>query len=1012
VAFPQTVQDIKTEIELDGVWTDISTDIRRNPGVTIKRGRANESSNVEASSCELAIDNTSGNYSPRNPTGTYFGVLGRNTPIRVSILSDKSWMPLDTDTGETETQYATAPDIPGLDVTGDIDIRFEADLDSWYDPMELVTKWNSGSNQRAYALYIETGGTLVLATSTNGTTIISHATTVTLPTLYGRQAVRATLDVNNGAAGNTATFYTSDSIDGTWTQLGDTETFSGTTSIFASTAVLRVGGDPDANLGGTAVRGKIYAAEVYNGIAGTQVAAPDFTIQDDADTSFKDQANGSLTGSTATAFNDAATPNLLTCSDADAADIAIGDLVVLTNAGGTYKEQTVFTVTSTASGFGFTNIFYSPDSAVAVVATDVMKEVGNVWTLTGTAISNRDYRARQEVSAWPQEWDTSGNDIYTPIQAGGILRRLGQGQSPVPSPILRTVSAEASLVAYWPAEDGENSTSLASAVPGHQAMSISGTPALANSSPWNASAALPTLNFASFTGSVPVYTSTDNVQVKFFMSIPAAGITNGTVIATVATTGTAARWDLVYGTGGTLTLNAYNASATSILAGGAFGLDVDGRPCYVTMRMLDSGSDVLWSIVTVDAVTGAAVESSPATLSAFQMGRALHLTINPAGTMEDVVMGHFSVQSDSDYFEDTLSSTVLAWAGEVAGQRIKRLCAENSIPFFQMAAIDNTDAMGPQQVGKKLIELLRECADTDMGVLYEPRDLFGLAYRPRLTLNNQPAVVTASYTSGQLAQFKPIDDDQNTANDIKVTRIGGSSYPARDTTSALSVNQPPNGVGIYDQAVPLSMHVDARLPDQAGWRLHLGTVDEARFPVIGFNLTNPSFLTSANLTFDVLSLDIGDRIVVTDMPSHLPPDDVQQIAQGFTEYLANFERTVYVNCTPASPWYIARYSDVLVTVTGGNQSKYGSDGTVTTEALDTTETGIDISTPSGPVWTTTAAQFPLDIIIGGEQITVGGITGTGTAQVMTPCTRSVNGVVKSHASGATVKLLVPAVYGL
>jgi hypothetical protein len=140
----------------------------------------------------------------------------------------------------------------------------------------------------------------------------------------------------------------------------------------------------------------------------------------------------------------------------------------------------------------------------------------------------------------------------------------------------------------------------------------------------------------------------------------------------------------------------------------------------------------------------------------------------------------------------------------------------------------------------------------------------------------------------------------------------------------------------------------------------------------------------------------------------LPPDDVQQIAQGFTEYLANFERRISANCSPASPWEIARYA--AATVSGGNQYKYGSDGTVTAEALDTTETGVDVTTASGPVWTTEAAQMPIDIIIGGERMSVTAVSGTGSAQTFTVA-RSVNGIVKSHATGAAVALFRPAVYG-
>jgi hypothetical protein len=190
----------------------------------------------------------------------------------------------------------------------------------------------------------------------------------------------------------------------------------------------------------------------------------------------------------------------------------------------------------------------------------------------------------------------------------------------------------------------------------------------------------------------------------------------------------------------------------------------------------------------------------------------------------------------------------------------------------------------------------------------------------------------------------------------------------------------------------------------------VGTVDEPRFPVIGANLTSPSFLADPELTFDLLGLDIGDRLVITDQPAWLPPDDVQQIAQGFTEYLANFERQISVKCTPASVWEIARYA--FDTDDTRNQYKYSSDGSSTNEALDTTETGMDVDTPSGPLWTTDAAQLPFDVMVGGEQMTATAIgAAAGTVQTFT-VTRSVNGVVKSHLTGATVALFRPARYAL
>jgi hypothetical protein len=84
-----------------------------------------------------------------------------------------------------------------------------------------------------------------------------------------------------------------------------------------------------------------------------------------------------LTGATATASTGPITPNYLVATDGDAADIRLGDTVVLTNSGGVYKENKAFTVHDKVSAFGFTNIYYSPDSLALTVTGDIMKVVAD-----------------------------------------------------------------------------------------------------------------------------------------------------------------------------------------------------------------------------------------------------------------------------------------------------------------------------------------------------------------------------------------------------------------------------------------------------------------------------------------------------------------------------------------------------------------------------------------------------------------------------------------------------------
>ena len=926
MAFPQTVQDLKTEIYVDSAWTDITSRVRSDPGIEIKRGRSNENNNVDPTLCTLAVNNTDGRFSPRNPNSIYYGKIGRNTPIRVSVLSDKSWMPIDSNTGTSTDIYASTPDNAALDILTDIDVRVEMDLDSWYDPMELAAKWTEAGNQRSWRLYHSVvNHCLIFNTSVDGSaTTTTIRSTEDLSTLYGHQAVRVVFDANNGAGGNTTTFYTAPTLAGPWTQLGAAVVTAGTTTIFNSTAITTIGSNPNSVVSTTVTRGRIYGAEIYNS-AGTLVAKPDFTIQPNGTTSFADAQ-------------------------------------------------------------------------------------GRTWTLTNSTITNRDIRFRGEVSSWPQKWDQSGSDVYTEIEAAGILRRLGQGQAPIPSSLFRTVSNGSSTVAYWPGEDGANASALGSAFSGHKPMVIKGAPELASNSDFVASAPLPVLKLGSFTGIVPNYTATNNVQAFAYFSIPEAGIANGIVLMTVTCSGNGRTWNLKYTTGGALAVDGYDDDGVSILTSAATAFAINGRPFYCALRLIDNGTATDVNVTMVYADTGGGFVSSAAdTVASTQVGRATKITINPQLRADDVVAGHFSVRSDTTYNTTDVRNSLIAWKGEAAGARIKRICTENSIPFFQIASVDNTELMGFQRITTAL-EALRECAETDLGILYEPRDQYGLEYRPRKTLNNQPAVVTASYSSNQLMDFEPVEDDDSIVNDVTVVRDAGGQYRATDTTSALSTQQPPLGVGIYDSEVTISLASDDQLPNQAGWRLNLGTVDEARFPVIAFDMTSPSFLATSTLTFDLLQLDIGDRLVVSGAPAWMPPDDVQQLAQGFTEYLSNFRRTVSVNCSPASVWTVGRYA--LATSTGSNQFKYSSDGTTVRTAMTTTQTTMNLTTASGPLWTTEAAQFPIDIIVAGERMTATACSGsTASTQVFT-VTRSVNGIVKTHAVGETVALFRPAVYAL
>jgi hypothetical protein len=171
--------------------------------------------------------------------------------------------------------YVSTPDAAALDITGDLDLRVRVAMDDWTPAAEstLIAKYTATGNQRSYALAVTTAGELIFRWSEDGTVEKTETSSANLGSLAAGATtwVRATLDADVGGTDAQVTFYTSD--DGsTWTQLGAVQAVGATTSIFASTAVLELGGQTLGTVNRLA--GKIFRAQVLSGIAGSSVAAP------------------------------------------------------------------------------------------------------------------------------------------------------------------------------------------------------------------------------------------------------------------------------------------------------------------------------------------------------------------------------------------------------------------------------------------------------------------------------------------------------------------------------------------------------------------------------------------------------------------------------------------------------------------------------------------------------------------------------------------------------------------
>jgi len=1060
VGFPL---DVTTQLLLDGAWTTITDDVYQRDPITIFRGRADEASNVDPSWCKLTLKNKNGPYSPRNPNSPYFGALGRNTELRILTPgSEDHYLALPGNA----VSYVTTPDTSTLDTPGDLDIRLEIEPESWRPPtLVTLARKADTDTQMSWFLFLTTAGNLVLAWSSDGagTGYLTRTSTVPIPATSGRLAVRAVLDVNNGAAGHDVKFYTAPTLDGVATNLlteaqANFESGTGgwvgagtpaptvsqdtihqkygtkslktlwngsgtfpqsqlTLSGFTTSAPYAMGawlyvptGSPDTRIVAgsatsplTAVKDELVWLSLPFTAPGT---TPTIGVRSSGSPSGQACWTDGVTvvdGSTAVEYSKCWAQLGTTITTAGTTSVFASTSTVLLGINLQAKVY-VFELRTTIAGTPVA----SPDFGAAESgATTVVDAQGLVWTLVGNAVMvNPNARFHGAVSAWPQRWSEDEADVWVPIQADGILRRLGQGASALKSTLYRGLTTAGNVVAYWPFEDGDVATELASALPGQSPMVINPTVGtavqLATFDGFKASSPLPAGSGAIFSADVADYPLAipTKVQTRMLMYVPAAVPADGVALR-VFTSGTAGRWDLKVNVGGSMSLITYDTDGNQINDSGAFGFAVNGKLLRVSLELERVGTAVNYTIVTlqVGQSTGSVGSGSIASQS---LGKCTRVVVNSA-RFADVVYGHVSVHNEITSIFD-LSSELNAWTGEQATNRVLRLCREEGLPVSLIGDASDSVTMG-YQLPKTLLDLLRECADADLGILHEPRGYLGLAYRTRHSLYAQDATLALVYTRKDMSSIEPTEDDQTTRNDVTVARVGGSSARAELTTGPLSTLPPPDGVGRYDESVSVNTDLDSALPDQAGWRLHLGTVDEPRYPVLGISLSTDSFADDAALTAAAQALDLGDKITVSNPPAWLPPDQISQMSQGFLETLQRYLWEIAVNCSPASPWDVAIWDQA----SGPGEARYSSDGSSLAAGATSTATSLSVATPSGPLWGHADGDF--DIYVAGERMTVTAVSGASSPQTFT-VVRSVNGVVKAQASGAEVRLFKPAVWAL
>lgn len=544
-------------------------------------------------------------------------------------------------------------------------------------------------------------------------------------------------------------------------------------------------------------------------------------------------------------------------------------------------------------------------------------------------------RATVYTVGFPPSWDPSEQDQTVTLTGVGILDRLGRDRVQRP-PMHATILGSRPL-GFWPLDDPAGSSSAASAVPGVASLSQN-APAnwAATDGVAGSSTKLVDLTDSSLAG--PLQPNTGSGWALEFLVYPTSTATDGYMMSLVTDT---ARFNVVPDFSGVpMGVEIVASGSTAIYAPSADPTWTD-RWHHFVIKCLQGVGEIeieIWH----DGILVKADTTSLVT----DPGRPQLPMVNPYHGSVTITrlassFGCAAVFGDPDLVDaEGHYWASLAYVGELAHNRIARLCAENGIRL-QSAATASLPT-GPQATGNAISGMLA-AADADGGVLAESTD-WGLLYLsgPERVNITAPAI-ELNYTAGHIAPpWEPSDDQQQYVNDVTASRSGGATVRVADE-EAIAL------IGAYDTALRPNVETDQQLTDYAGQQLRLGAIDELTWPDMRINI-----LGAPSLLADWLTTGTGSELWVVNHPTPLAPDTIKQIIEGSTETYGSVSVDITAILSPAGPYTVAVVEDDIL-------GRADTEGMELLTSITSSATSMTAVTTSGPVATDDAGEYPVDL---------------------------------------------------
>jgi hypothetical protein len=294
------------------------------------------------------------------------------------------------------------------------------------------------------------------------------------------------------------------------------------------------------------------------------------------------------------------------------------------------------------------------------------------WGIMGVAVRAVAYRAWCEVASFPPKWDlTNTADVWVPLEAAGLLRRLGQGTDPAETGLRAYILGQAGLFRYWPL-DGARGTSYSldiapvwGATTNYRFRGEGGNGNFAYGEDLGSSylgTGMAFFNSDAWPMRGDVATGYANWAFDFVFQQPGNGVMGSFTAAMYDYNGTV--WSLNFSAG--VAQVSFDDGVTGPIGFSPTGvlpglLDTD--PHHVRLKLLKSGADTLWTLYLDGVVIDSGTQSRLQRVRAVGLP-ALHVTYRWAAVREPCAPGGVVRRS--------LGDLAVSCCGHVRGPRLRR----------------------------------------------------------------------------------------------------------------------------------------------------------------------------------------------------------------------------------------------------------------------------------------------------------------------------------------------------